>query len=67
LTAICLYLQLFDNILLTLPRQANKGGKSTADVIQDLAEDILGKLPKNFDLEFVRFFYNIYSISISMT
>lgn len=44
---------LFDNILLTLPRQASKGGKSTADVIQDLAADILGKLPKDYNLEFV--------------
>ncbi|XP_061175178.1 dynein axonemal heavy chain 3-like [Saccostrea echinata] len=44
---------LFDNILLTLPRQANKGGKSTAEVIQDLAADILGKLPKDYDMEFV--------------
>ncbi|KAL8573170.1 Dynein heavy chain 3, axonemal [Nucella lapillus] len=45
--------QLFDSILLTLPRQTGGGGKSSGDVIQDLAADILEKMPKDFDLEFV--------------
>ncbi|XP_053383461.1 dynein axonemal heavy chain 3-like [Mercenaria mercenaria] len=44
---------LFDSILLTLPRQSGKGGKSAGDVIQDLSADILGKMPPNFDLEMV--------------
>ncbi|XP_033740540.1 dynein heavy chain 3, axonemal-like isoform X1 [Pecten maximus] len=44
---------LFDNILLTLPRQQSKGGKSTGSVIQDLSVDILSKLPADFDLEHV--------------
>ncbi|KAK7493486.1 hypothetical protein BaRGS_00015197 [Batillaria attramentaria] len=45
--------QLFDNILLTLPRQSGGGGKSSGEVIEELAEDILSKLPSNFDLELV--------------
>ncbi|XP_046326217.1 dynein axonemal heavy chain 3-like [Haliotis rufescens] len=45
--------QLFDSILLTLPRQSGGGGKSSGEVLQDLAADILLKLPKDFDIEFV--------------
>ena len=45
--------QLFESILLTLPRQSSKGGKSAGDVIQELASDILGKLPADFDVEYV--------------
>ncbi|KAK7111861.1 dynein axonemal heavy chain 3-like isoform X2 [Littorina saxatilis] len=45
--------QLFDSILLTLPRQSSGGGKSSGEVIQDLADDILTKLPKDFDMEHV--------------
>nr|KAG5713479.1 hypothetical protein BaRGS_025027 [Batillaria attramentaria] len=45
--------QLFDSILLTLPRQTGGGGKSSGQVIQELADDILGKLPKNYDMEMV--------------
>ena len=50
---IILTFQLFDNILMTLPRQSGGGGKSTSDVIQDLAIDILSKLPKLFDMDMV--------------
>ncbi len=46
-------LQLFDTILLTLPRQTHGGGKSSSDTMLDLAADILGKLPENYDMEFV--------------
>ena len=51
--AACSVGQLFESILLTLPRQIGGGGKSSGEVIEDLAEDILGRLPKNFDIEFV--------------
>ena len=44
---------LFDNILLTLPRQTGGGGKSSADVIEDLAADILAKMPLLYDMEAV--------------
>lgn len=53
LTRSILFFQLFDSILLTLPRQSGKGGKSAGDVIQDLSGDILSKLPPDFDLEIV--------------
>lgn len=46
-------LQLFDGILMTLPRQTGGGGKSPEELIDDLAADILGKLPPDFDLEMV--------------
>ncbi|PAA63386.1 hypothetical protein BOX15_Mlig017039g2 [Macrostomum lignano] len=45
--------QLFDGILLTLPRESDGEGKSPEATIQELAADILAKLPKNFDLEMV--------------
>ena len=45
--------QLFDTILLTLPRQSGGGGKSSADAMLELAADILTKLPENFDMEMV--------------
>ena len=48
-----MFCQLFDGILLTLPRQTGGGGKSSADVIQDLAADILDRLPADFNLEAV--------------
>nr|WAW84833.1 axonemal dynein heavy chain reconstructed 1 [Halisarca dujardinii] len=43
--------QLFEGILLTLPRQTSGGGKSAQEVIDELAADILSKLPANFNLE----------------
>jgi len=42
---------LFDSILLTQARASSSGGKSDDDVIGDVAEDILSKLPSNFDTE----------------
>lgn len=46
-------LQLFDSILLTLPRQTGGGGKSSAEVIDELSADILSKFPPPFDIEMV--------------
>lgn len=45
--------QLFDSILLTLPRQSGGGGKSSAEVIEELAADILSKMPNLYDMESV--------------
>ncbi|XP_059835308.1 dynein axonemal heavy chain 3 [Hypanus sabinus] len=45
--------QLFVGVLLTLPRQSGGGGKSPQEVVEDLAADILSKLPNDFDLEVV--------------
>lgn len=45
--------QLFDSILLTLPRQSGGGGKSSADVIEELAADILSKMPGLYNMEAV--------------
>ncbi|XP_063710592.1 dynein axonemal heavy chain 3-like [Symsagittifera roscoffensis] len=42
--------QLFDGVLLTLPRQTGGKGKSPQEQIQDLANDILTKMPPNFDM-----------------
>ncbi|XP_050419254.2 dynein axonemal heavy chain 7, partial [Patella vulgata] len=43
--------QLFDNILLTQAKASAEGGKSTDDVVDEVAADILSKLPPNFDNE----------------
>ena len=48
-----LFSQLFDSILLTLPRQTGGGGKSSAEVIAELSADILSKFPPPFDMEMV--------------
>ncbi|XP_033631251.1 dynein heavy chain 3, axonemal-like [Asterias rubens] len=58
--------QLFDGILLTLPRQSGGGGKSPQEIIEDLASDILSKLPADYNLEFVMEKYPvIYSESMN--
>ncbi|XP_031567893.1 dynein heavy chain 3, axonemal-like [Actinia tenebrosa] len=45
--------ELFDSILLTQPRQTGGGGKSSAEMIEELANDILSKFPPPFDMEMV--------------
>lgn len=42
--------QMFDNVLLTQGRGAGGGG-STDDALYAIADDVLKKLPENFDLE----------------
>lgn len=50
--------QLFNSILLTLPRQTTgSGGRSPADAVLDLAKDITGKLPASYNMEAVSFLY----------
>ena len=51
--------QLFDSILLTLPRQAGGEGKSPQQVVDELASDILSKLPPDFNLEQVMELYPV--------
>ena len=48
---LCIVLQLFDSILLTLPRVTGGSGKSSQQVVDELATDILSKLPADFNLE----------------
>ncbi|XP_069839891.1 dynein axonemal heavy chain 3 isoform X1 [Dendropsophus ebraccatus] len=43
--------QLFDGVLLTLPRQTTGSGRSSQEIVEDLARDILNKLPSDFNLE----------------
>nr|CAH8868280.1 unnamed protein product [Trichobilharzia regenti] len=43
--------QLFSGILLTLPRQMGGAGKSPEVTVQELASDILSKLPPDFNLK----------------
>lgn len=43
--------QLLDSLMLTQSRDASGGGKSFEDTIREVAEDILARLPSNFDIE----------------
>lgn len=52
---------------MTLPRQTGGGGKSTSEVIEDLAVDILGKLPQLFDMDKVSFYNKRYFVPTSET
>ncbi|CAL8264232.1 unnamed protein product [Arctogadus glacialis] len=45
--------QLLDGVLLTLPRQSGGGAKSPQELVDELAEDILSKLPADFDMQMV--------------
>ncbi|KAM5227717.1 LOW QUALITY PROTEIN: dynein axonemal heavy chain 3 [Ctenodactylus gundi] len=51
--------QLFQGVLLTLPRQSGGSGKSPQEVVEELAQDILSKLPNDFDLEEVMKLYPV--------
>ncbi|PNI91683.1 DNAH3 isoform 2 [Pan troglodytes] len=51
--------QLFEGVLLTLPRQSGGSGKSPQEVVEELAQDILFKLPRDFDLEEVMKLYPV--------
>ncbi|XP_030740234.2 dynein axonemal heavy chain 3 [Echinops telfairi] len=51
--------QLFQGVLLTLPRQSAGSGKSSQEVVEELAQDILSKLPMDFDLEVVMKLYPV--------
>ncbi|XP_035261919.1 dynein heavy chain 3, axonemal [Anguilla anguilla] len=42
--------QLLSGVLLTLPRQSGGGAKSPQEIVDELAADILSKLPADFDI-----------------
>ncbi|KAG7500858.1 dynein heavy chain 3, axonemal [Solea senegalensis] len=44
---------LLGGVLLTMPRQMGGGAKSPQEVVDELAEDILSKLPADFDTQMV--------------
>ncbi|XP_074137054.1 dynein axonemal heavy chain 3 isoform X2 [Sminthopsis crassicaudata] len=50
---------LFNGVLLTLPRQSGGAGKSPQEVVEELAKDILSKLPSDYDLEMVMKMYPV--------
>ncbi|XP_073479664.1 dynein axonemal heavy chain 3-like [Aquarana catesbeiana] len=49
--------ELFDCILTTLPKQTSGGGKSTSEVAHELIDDILSKIPEDFNVEEVKRLY----------
>ncbi|XP_058892872.1 dynein axonemal heavy chain 3 [Kogia breviceps] len=51
--------QLFQEVLLTLPRQSGGSGESPQEVVEELAQDLLSKLPDDFDLELVTKLYPV--------
>uniref|UniRef100_A0A8C6RT96 Dynein axonemal heavy chain 3 n=1 Tax=Nannospalax galili TaxID=1026970 RepID=A0A8C6RT96_NANGA len=58
--------QLFQGVLLTLPRQSGGSGKSPQEVVEELAQDILSKLPKDFNLEdVVKLYPVVYNESMN--
>uniref|UniRef100_A0A8C2MM84 Dynein axonemal heavy chain 3 n=1 Tax=Cricetulus griseus TaxID=10029 RepID=A0A8C2MM84_CRIGR len=58
--------QLFQGVLLTLPRQSGGSGKSPQEVVEELAHDVLSKLPMDCDLEEVmRLYPVIYNESMN--
>uniref|UniRef100_A0A672TR52 Dynein axonemal heavy chain 3 n=1 Tax=Strigops habroptila TaxID=2489341 RepID=A0A672TR52_STRHB len=51
--------QLFHGVLLTLPREAGGSGKSPQETVEELTQDILSKLPSDFDMEEVMKMYPV--------
>ncbi|XP_041348477.1 dynein heavy chain 3, axonemal-like isoform X2 [Gigantopelta aegis] len=51
--------QMFEGILLTLPRQNSGSGVSSQELIEQLASDILSKIPADFNLEDVQARYPV--------
>ncbi|XP_065540385.1 dynein axonemal heavy chain 3 [Lathamus discolor] len=51
--------QLFHGVLLTLPREAGGSGKSSQETAEELAQDILSKLPSDFDMEVIMKMYPV--------
>ncbi|KAJ8399895.1 hypothetical protein AAFF_G00406250 [Aldrovandia affinis] len=45
--------QLLSGVLLTLPRQSGGGAKSPQEIVDELAADILSKIPADFDMAMV--------------
>nr|XP_023674913.1 dynein heavy chain 3, axonemal [Paramormyrops kingsleyae] len=45
--------QLLSGVLLTLPRQSGRGVKSPQEIVNEMADDILSKLPADFKMEMV--------------
>ncbi|XP_043569115.1 dynein axonemal heavy chain 3-like [Chiloscyllium plagiosum] len=43
--------RLFDGILSTLPREVSGGDRSSSEIVQELATDILSKIPPDFVME----------------
>ncbi|XP_067861511.1 dynein axonemal heavy chain 3-like [Heptranchias perlo] len=43
--------KVFDGILTTLPREVNGGDRSSSEIVQELATDILSKIPPDFVTE----------------
>jgi dynein heavy chain len=51
--------ELFNGILLTLPRQAKGAGKSPNEIVDDLCEEILLKIPEPYDTDKVQAKYPV--------
>ncbi|KAM9311612.1 dynein axonemal heavy chain 3-like [Gastrophryne carolinensis] len=49
--------ELFDWILMTLPKQTSGGGKSKSEVVFELINDIQSKIPEDFNIEEVKELY----------
>ncbi|GAB1603145.1 hypothetical protein Ahia01_000594900 [Argonauta hians] len=48
---------LFDNILLTQAKSSSDSGKTSDDIVDEVAADIIGKLPDNFNIVEANFKY----------
>ena len=52
---------------MTLPRQSGGGGKSSQDVVDELANDILSKLPPDYDIEKVKSTTSLHTMQLTCT